>query len=56
MLLLTAGYSYKELKEDQAVPEACAFGQPLGGCPLSGPVTRYTYRNQRVSVKAGISF
>jgi hypothetical protein len=55
-LLLTAGYSYKELKEDQTGgPYACPIGAP---CPLetdSGPATRYTYRNQRLSVKAGIS-
>ena len=55
-ILLSAGYSYKELKEDQTTPYACPLGAP---CPLQTlgqePVTRYTYRNQRLSVKAGIS-
>jgi hypothetical protein len=55
-VLLSAGYSYKELREDQTEPYSCPIGAPcLLEQPGSEPVTRYTYRNQRLSIKAGIS-
>ncbi|HMH24845.1 MAG TPA: hypothetical protein VK563_23885 [Puia sp.] len=53
-LLLTAGYSFKELKEEyKYVIPPC----PIGGyCPLQVPSDRYDYKNDRLTLKAGISF
>jgi len=52
-LLLSAGYSFKKLKEDYRY-----YFPPCiqGGCPMTSPPDHYDYDNQRVSMKAGISF
>jgi hypothetical protein len=54
VLLLSAGYSFKELKEDYGyIIPPCPLGT---ACPLDVPADRYDYNNKRVSVKAGIQF
>lgn len=51
-LLLSAGYSFKELKEDRSIDIA----PYLGSLPHPTQINRYDYRYRRLSVKIGWQF
>jgi hypothetical protein len=55
-LLLSAGYSYKDLKEDQKGEIACGIVGPCWIDPNGGTPTTFDYRNRRVSVRLGWEF
>jgi hypothetical protein len=55
-LLLSAGYSYKELKEDQKGEVDCGFAGPCWIDPNGGSPATFDYRNRRVSVRLGWEF
>jgi hypothetical protein len=49
-ILLTIGYSYKQVYEEQNPVVPCPY---FGSCPFNVP-SQYNYENRRLSVKMGI--
>jgi hypothetical protein len=56
-ILFSAGYSYKEMKEDLTSPDegTCPVNMACG-TPVPQSPERYDYRNHRASVKIGWQF